>query len=121
MNDRLEISSRILINILNTNPDATALETVKRSLDLADLLINEERNRTVPTTLYDEGVDTMANVERAAIVRTLRAAKWNREKAAKILDIGERTLYRKLQEYRISEKAECNNAIISGEHNGNGE
>jgi len=32
---------------------------------------------------------------------SLSKAKGNREKAAKILGIGERTLYRKIKEYRL--------------------
>ncbi|MFQ5890039.1 MAG: sigma 54-interacting transcriptional regulator [Gemmatimonadota bacterium] len=44
---------------------------------------------------------TMAELERAAIVATLREVGGNRRKAAERLQIGERTLYRKLKEYRI--------------------
>jgi len=36
-----------------------------------------------------------------AIVETLAKTKNNREKAAKILGIGERTLYRKIKEYNL--------------------
>jgi DNA-binding NtrC family response regulator len=44
---------------------------------------------------------TMAEIERAAIVAALRETQGNRRKAAEILDIGERTLYRKLKEYDV--------------------
>ena len=44
---------------------------------------------------------TMAQIERAAIESALRETRGNRRKAAEILDIGERTLYRKLKEYSI--------------------
>src|SRR2546427_677668 len=44
---------------------------------------------------------TMADVERAAIEAALRDTKGNRRKAAEVLGIGERTLYRKLKEYAI--------------------
>lgn len=115
MNDRLEIASRILSSVFanGLNPETTPLQRVKSALEHADLLIGEERNRSV-ASFDSQGIDTMANVERAAIVRTLRAVKWNREDAARVLQIGERTLYRKLQEYRISESAESNNAVIGG-------
>jgi DNA-binding NtrC family response regulator len=44
---------------------------------------------------------TMAEVERAAIEVALRETRGNRRKAAEMLQIGERTLYRKLREYQV--------------------
>ena len=44
---------------------------------------------------------TMSELEREAIVATLRDVDGNRRKAAEQLGIGERTLYRKLREYDI--------------------
>jgi DNA-binding NtrC family response regulator len=44
---------------------------------------------------------TMADVERAAIEVALRETRGNRRKAAEMLQIGERTLYRKLREYQL--------------------
>jgi len=44
---------------------------------------------------------TMAEVERAAILATLREVGGNRRKAAEKLAIGERTLYRKIKQYEI--------------------
>jgi two-component system response regulator HydG len=43
---------------------------------------------------------TMDDIERWAIEETLKMTAGNREEAAKILDIGARTLYRKLDKYR---------------------
>ncbi len=40
-------------------------------------------------------------LEKQAITDTLAKTKGNREKAAKILGIGERTLYRKIKEYKL--------------------
>jgi DNA-binding NtrC family response regulator len=51
--------------------------------------------------LYRPGM-TMADVERATIEAALRETKDNRRKAAEILGIGERTLYRKLKEYALA-------------------
>ena len=42
---------------------------------------------------------TMAEIERAAIEAALKETRGNRRKAADMLGIGERTLYRKLREY----------------------
>ena len=43
---------------------------------------------------------TMTEIERAAIQKTLVEAGGNKTEAAKILDIGVRTLHRKLDAYR---------------------
>ena len=48
---------------------------------------------------------TMAEVERAAIEAALKETRGNRRKAAEMLGIGERTLYRKLREYQLSQFA----------------
>jgi DNA-binding NtrC family response regulator len=44
---------------------------------------------------------TMAQIERAAIEATLRETRGNRRKAAELLGIGERTMYRKLRDYQL--------------------
>jgi DNA-binding NtrC family response regulator len=44
---------------------------------------------------------SLNDLERQAIVDTLARTQGNREKAAKILGIGERTLYRKIKEYNL--------------------
>jgi two-component system response regulator HydG len=40
-------------------------------------------------------------MEKQAIIKTLAQTGGNREKAAKVLGIGERTLYRKIKEYNL--------------------
>ena len=54
------------------------------------------------------GMESVAGIpleqlEKEAINRTLRLNNGNREEAAKMLGIGERTLYRKIKEYGIEE------------------
>ena len=53
--------------------------------------------------LQDDSVGqvTMDDIEHEVIDRTLRKVKGNRRKAAEILNISERTLYRKIKEYGI--------------------
>jgi two-component system response regulator FlrC len=46
---------------------------------------------------------SLADVEREAIVRTLRSVEGNRRRAAEVLGIGERTLYDKLKRYGIED------------------
>jgi DNA-binding NtrC family response regulator len=53
------------------------------------------------SVIYRPGM-TMADVERAAIDAALRDTHGNRRKAAEVLGIGERTLYRKLKDYALS-------------------
>ena len=48
------------------------------------------------------GVSTLAEMEREAVAAALRATGWNRRRAAKILGIGERTLYRKIRKYELA-------------------
>ena len=50
--------------------------------------------------LYRTGM-TMADVERATIEAALREYKGNRRRAAEVLGIGERTLYRKIKAYHL--------------------
>ena len=45
----------------------------------------------------------MSEVERAVIEAALKETKGNRRRAAELLGIGERTLYRKIKEYRMPE------------------
>jgi DNA-binding NtrC family response regulator len=56
----------------------------------------QREGRTVPKSNM-----TMAEIERSAIENALRETRGNRRKAAEILAIGERTLYRKLKEYNL--------------------
>ena len=44
---------------------------------------------------------SLNEMEKQAIIETLAKTGNNREKAAKILGIGERTLYRKIKEYNL--------------------
>lgn len=46
-------------------------------------------------------VPKLREVEKRAILDALQAATGNREKAARLLGIGERTLYRKIKEYGL--------------------
>jgi DNA-binding NtrC family response regulator len=46
---------------------------------------------------------TMEEIERAVIQASLRETRGNRRKAAEMLGIGERTLYRKIKEYKMPE------------------
>ena len=57
--------------------------------------------RAGPVTLTIAPGMTMAEIEKAAITAALAETKGNRRKAAELLGIGERTMYRKLRDYGI--------------------
>lgn len=52
--------------------------------------------------VYREGM-TMEELEREAIIAALRTVDGNRRKAAEMLDIGERTLYRKIRKFDLDQ------------------
>jgi two-component system response regulator HydG len=47
---------------------------------------------------------TLSEIERHYIERTLEMTQGNREEAARILGIGERTLYRDIQDWKLQDK-----------------
>jgi len=50
--------------------------------------------------LQDGSVATLADIEREHVLRVLRACKFNRSEAARVLGIGRNTLWRKLRQYK---------------------
>lgn len=48
---------------------------------------------------FEHGM-TLADIERAVIIETLKRQNFNRTRAARVLGIGIRTLQRKLKQYR---------------------
>ena len=63
-------------------------------------VIPEPDQKEPPPVVYRTGM-TMAEVEKAAIEAALGEAQGNRRRAAEVLGIGERTLYRKIKSYRL--------------------
>ena len=53
----------------------------------------------------------MKDIERAVIARTLEAYRWNKNRTAKVLGISRRSLYNKLERYRIA-RAEGNTSVL---------
>ena len=79
-------------NITGTNP-ATTHSTA---------IIHTPTSASSSTAITLAGKN-LADLEKQAIEETLTAVHGNREQAAKILGIGERTLYRKIKEYGLKE------------------
>ncbi|MCK4341015.1 MAG: sigma-54-dependent Fis family transcriptional regulator [Phycisphaerae bacterium] len=89
---------RELANVI----EALVVEVEERQIEAEDLPERIRGSREiVPASAAGMVGLTMAQVERMMIERTLQATGGNREQAAKILDIGTRTLYRKIKEYGL--------------------
>ena len=66
----------------------------------------EPRDQAPPPNIVTITPGTkMADIERSAIEAALQETRGNRRRAADMLGIGERTLYRKIKEYRMPEHA----------------
>jgi DNA-binding NtrC family response regulator len=60
---------------------------------------------STPAPIAGDHLPTLAESERAHIVRVLEATGWNKKEAARVLDISRGTLYRKILEYRLEPEA----------------
>jgi len=82
--------------------ESLAVEAEGRRLEVDDLPETIRGSRElVPLSGTGMVGLTMAQIERLMIERTLQATGGNREQAAKMLEIGTRTLYRKIKEYGL--------------------
>ena len=82
--------------------ESTAVEAENRRIEAGDLPDHISSSRDlVPASGKGLAGLTMAQIERIAIERALQTTGGNREQAAKMLDIGTRTLYRKIKEYGL--------------------
>jgi two-component system response regulator HydG len=75
--------------------------------DLPDELAPSDRESATDAVAGSDGLHqlvgkSMAEIERLFIEETLKITAGNREEAATMLGIGERTLYRKIKEYGLS-------------------
>jgi DNA-binding NtrC family response regulator len=82
-----------LRNALGMNPRPSEEEIVHEGARFTEIPQGDE-------IVVDPGT-SIRDVERALIERTLARVRGNRKRAAKMLGIGERTLYRRMKEYGI--------------------
>jgi DNA-binding NtrC family response regulator len=101
MDLRLQVEElrRRLEDRVPRSPGVQVIEVSEAGLTPIEIDSNEPKPS--PPVLYQSGM-TMADVERATITAALRECQGNRRKAAAMLGIGERTLYRKIKEYKIA-------------------
>jgi transcriptional regulator with GAF, ATPase, and Fis domain len=76
-------------------------EIKKDLVELKDLMYQKQSN---DETGNNTEIKTLREIEKDAILIALEKAKGNKRAAASMLDISERTLYRKLREYEIDQK-----------------
>ncbi len=84
---------------LDQHPQRVQVIDLSDHATVADVLPEGERDGE-GAIVYRSGM-SMADVEKAAIEAALREYRGNRRRAAEVLGIGERTLYRKIKAYHL--------------------
>ncbi|HPI37165.1 MAG TPA: sigma-54 dependent transcriptional regulator [Ignavibacteriaceae bacterium] len=80
-----------------------ALFELKRDiLEIKDLIIEQDRKKSDNVVEKNETI-SVHEAEKRTILNALKQTRWNKKRAAAILRISERTLYRKIKEYDIYE------------------
>lgn len=105
-----QTQSRNLPTIVGKSPEEVERELIYRALfelkrdilGLKELMMEKFGEvQNIRTSEEDEEAISMQEAERKAIINALKHSRGNKRKAALILDISERTLYRKMKEYNI--------------------
>ena len=87
------------IRELESTVSRAALSAPGRAIRAQDIEFLHAQTPTVPQS--GERLPSLAEAERAHIVRVLEAVDWNKKEAARVLDISRGTLYRKIVEYQL--------------------
>ena len=95
----LKIQVEELRRRLDDQPQRVQVIELGDHATVTDVLPESDSDGERPV-LYRSGM-TMAEVEKAAIEAALQEYRGNRRRAAEVLGIGERTLYRKIKAYRL--------------------
>jgi DNA-binding NtrC family response regulator len=85
---------------IDSGPQRVQVIDLGNNTHVGDVMSLEDQDGAQPPVLYRSGM-TMADVERATIDAALQEYKGNRRRAAEVLGIGERTLYRKIKAYHL--------------------
>jgi DNA-binding NtrC family response regulator len=87
------------IRELESTVSRAALSAPGRSIRASDI---EFLHASVPSAApTGDRLPSLAEAERAHIVRVLEAVQWNKKEASRVLDISRGTLYRKIVEYSL--------------------
>ncbi|HWW87820.1 MAG TPA: sigma-54 dependent transcriptional regulator [Vicinamibacterales bacterium] len=87
------------IRELESTVARAALSAPGRTIRASDIEFLHASATTPQTTT--EQLPSLADAERAHIIRVLEAVEWNKKEAARVLDISRGTLYRKIVEYHL--------------------
>ena len=91
------------IRELESTVSRAALSSPGRTIRASDI---EFLHASVPVVHQSgERLPSLADAERAHIVRVLEAVEWNKKEASRVLDISRGTLYRKIVEYQLEPDA----------------
>jgi DNA-binding NtrC family response regulator len=91
------------IRELESTVSRAALSAPGRSIRASDI---EFLHASTPiAAITGDHLPSLAEAERAHIVRVLEAVDWNKKEAARVLDISRGTLYRKIVEYQLEPEA----------------
>jgi DNA-binding NtrC family response regulator len=91
------------IRELESTVSRAALSAPGRNIRATDI---EFLHASLPaTTPAGDRMPSLAEAERAHIVRVLEAVQWNKKEAARVLDISRGTLYRKIVEFSLEPEA----------------
>jgi DNA-binding NtrC family response regulator len=91
------------IRELESTVSRAALSAPGRSIRASDIEFLHASTAAVTPT--GDHLPSLAEAERAHIVRVLEAVDWNKKEAARVLDISRGTLYRKIVEYQLEPEA----------------
>ena len=75
-------------------------EIKKDLIDIKDIILNQQKE-VITNNNYDNEVLPLDKMEKEAIKSALEKTRGSKRKAAKLLNISERTLYRKIKEYQL--------------------
>jgi DNA-binding NtrC family response regulator len=87
------------IRELESTVSRAALSAPGRSIRATDIEFLHATTATAPMT--GDRLPSLADAERAHIVRVLEAVQWNKKEASRVLDISRGTLYRKIVDYQL--------------------
>ena len=78
-----------------------ALFEIKKDLvELKDIILHQQQE-VITNNSYNQEVISLDEMEKEAIKNALEQTRGSKRKAAKLLNISERTLYRKIKEYQL--------------------
>jgi transcriptional regulator with PAS, ATPase and Fis domain len=104
------------IRELESTVSRAALSAPGRAIRAQDIEFLHAQTPTVQQS--GDRLPSLAEAERAHIVRVLEAVDWNKKEAARVLDISRGTLYRKIVEYELEPEAKPSAARRARESGG---